>query len=33
MSEIFFFAEVGIYVGFEDLKYKSFGAKLILKID
>ncbi len=33
MSEIFFFAEVGVYVGFEDLKYKSFGAKLILKID
>jgi hypothetical protein len=33
MSEIFFFAELGVYVGFEDLKYKSFGAKLILKID
>jgi hypothetical protein len=33
MSEILFLAEVGIYVGFEDLKYKSIGGKLIIKFD
>ncbi len=33
MSEIFFLAEVGVYVGFEDLRYKSIGAKLILKFN
>ena len=33
MSEIFFLAEIGVYVGFEDLGYKSVGAKLILKFN
>jgi len=33
MSEIFFIAEVGVYVGFEDLAYKSVGAKLILRFN
>jgi hypothetical protein len=33
MSEIFFLAEVGVYVGFEDLSYKSVGAKLILRFN
>jgi hypothetical protein len=33
MSEIFFFAEAGVYVGFEDLAYKSVGAKLILRFN
>jgi hypothetical protein len=32
ISEVFMFAELGIYIGFEDLKYRSFGAKLILKL-
>jgi hypothetical protein len=33
LSEIFFLAEVGVYVGFEDLAYNSVGAKLILRFD
>ena len=33
MSEIFFLAEAGVYVGFEDLTYKSIGAKLILRFN
>jgi hypothetical protein len=33
ISEIFFIAELGVYVGFEDLKYKSIGGKLIFKFD
>jgi hypothetical protein len=33
MSEIFFLAEVGVYVGFEDLSYKSVGGKLILRFN
>jgi hypothetical protein len=33
VSEIFFLAELGVYVAFEDLGYKSIGAKLILKFD
>jgi hypothetical protein len=33
MSEIFFLAEVGIYVGFEDFSYKSVGGKLILRFN
>jgi hypothetical protein len=33
LSEIFFLAEVGIYVGFEDLRYKSVGGKLIIKFN
>jgi hypothetical protein len=31
MSEIFFIGELGIYAGFEDLKYKSVGVKVILR--
>lgn len=33
ISEILFFAEFGIYVGFEDMGYKSVGGKLILKFN
>jgi hypothetical protein len=33
LSEIFFLAEIGVYVGFEDLSYKSVGAKIILKFN
>ena len=33
LSEIFFLAEIGVYVGFEDLGYKSVGAKLILRFN
>ena len=33
LSEIFFLAEIGVYVGFEDLAYKSVGAKLILRFN
>jgi hypothetical protein len=33
MSEIFLLAEVGVYVGFENLGYKSIGAKLILRFN
>ncbi|HUX96729.1 MAG TPA: DUF5686 family protein [Bacteroidales bacterium] len=33
ISEIFFLAELGIYVGFEDLGYKNIGGKLILKFN
>ena len=33
ISEIFFLAELGVYVGFEDLGYKSIGGKLILKFN
>ncbi|HLN54679.1 MAG TPA: DUF5686 and carboxypeptidase regulatory-like domain-containing protein [Bacteroidales bacterium] len=33
ISEIFFFAELGVYVGFQDLKYKSAGVSLTLKFN
>ena len=33
ISEIFFLAELGVYVGFEDFAYKSIGGKLILKFN
>ena len=33
LSEVFLLAELGVYVGFDDLKYRSFGAKLILKFN
>ncbi len=32
ISEILFIGELGIYAGFEDIRYKSIGAKLIFKI-
>jgi hypothetical protein len=33
LSEIFFLAELGVYAGFDDLRYKSIGAKLILRFN
>ena len=33
ISEIFLIAEAGVYVGFEDLKYNSIGAKLVLRFN
>jgi hypothetical protein len=33
LSEIFFLAEAGVYVGFENLTYRSIGAKLILRFN
>ena len=33
ISEILFFAELGIFVGFEDLGYKSIGGKLIFRFN
>jgi hypothetical protein len=33
LSEFLFLAEVGIYVGFEDIRYKSVGAKLVLRLN
>jgi hypothetical protein len=32
ITEIFLFGELGVYVGFEDLKYKSVGIRVVLKI-
>jgi len=33
LSEIFFFGEAGLFVGFDDLKYRSFGFKIILRLN
>lgn len=33
ISEVLFLGEIGVYVGFEDLKYKSVGAKLVFKFN
>jgi len=33
LSEFFFLGEIGIYAGFEDINYKSLGAKLILRFN
>jgi hypothetical protein len=33
ISEIFFLAEAGVFVGFNGTKYKSIGAKIILKFN
>ena len=33
LSEIFLLGEVGIYTGFENFRYKSIGAKLVLKFN
>ena len=33
LSEIFFIGEVGIFAGFDNLKYNSFGVKFTLRID
>ena len=31
VSEILFIGELGVYVGFDDIKYRSVGANLVLK--
>ena len=33
ISEIFFLGEVGVYCGFDDIKYRSVGIKAILKFN
>ncbi|TAL67732.1 MAG: carboxypeptidase-like regulatory domain-containing protein [Bacteroidetes bacterium] len=33
ISEVLLLGEIGVYVGFEDIKYKSVGAKLILRFN
>jgi hypothetical protein len=33
ISQVFFVGELGVYVGFEDLKFRSVGAKLVLNIN
>ncbi|HEX2919759.1 MAG TPA: DUF5686 and carboxypeptidase regulatory-like domain-containing protein [Bacteroidales bacterium] len=33
ISEIFLLGEIGVYVGFDNVKYKSAGVSLILKFD
>ena len=31
LSEVFLIGEIGVYAGFDNLRYKSIGAKLVLK--
>jgi hypothetical protein len=33
ISEIFLIGEIGVYAGFENLRYKNTGVKLVLKFD
>ena len=33
ISEFLLIGEIGVYVGFEDIKYKSVGAKIILRLN
>jgi hypothetical protein len=33
ISEFLFIGEIGVYIGFEDVKYKSVGIKLVLKFN
>ncbi len=33
ISEILFVGELGVYVGFDDIKYRSIGARLVLKFN
>jgi hypothetical protein len=33
ISEFLFLGEIGVYIGFDDLKYKSVGAKVVLKFN
>jgi hypothetical protein len=33
LSEIFFLAQLGVYVGFDDLKYRTVGAKLVMRFN
>jgi hypothetical protein len=33
LSEVFLLGEIGVYIGFDDLKYRSIGGKLVLKFN
>ena len=33
ISEFLFIREIGVYVGFDDIKYKSIGGKLVLRFN
>jgi hypothetical protein len=33
ISEIMFLGELGVYVGFDDIKYRSVGLKAVLKFN
>jgi hypothetical protein len=33
ISEVLFLGELGVYVGFEDIKYKSIGGKIVFKFN
>lgn len=33
VSEVLFLGEIGVYAGFDNFSYKSFGAKLVLKFN
>jgi hypothetical protein len=33
ISEILFLGELGVYVGFDDFKYRSVGVKAILRFN
>jgi hypothetical protein len=33
ISEVFFIGEIGVYVGFEDVKYKSIGGKVVFRFN
>jgi hypothetical protein len=33
ITELFFLGEVGVYAGFDNLKFRSFGAKLVLRLN
>jgi hypothetical protein len=33
ISELFLLGELGVYVGFEDLRYKAVGARLVLRLN
>jgi hypothetical protein len=33
ITELLLLGELGVYVGFEDLKYKSVGARLVIRLN
>jgi hypothetical protein len=33
ISEVLFLGEIGVYVGFEDIKYKSIGGKIVFRFN
>jgi hypothetical protein len=33
ITELFFLGELGVYAGFDNLKFRTFGAKLVLKLN